>query len=508
MFAGAALRAQEPAEPAPKPPAPQREQEPAPIPVDAEAEQLGRPVRELTLEDALRFGRANNVDLRAGELLPAQARQDLLFAEAVFQPELYGEVGYADSETPARNLFQPSVQRETIDAAVGWRQRVLTGGLFDLAYRPARFTTESTSGAFPERQFTQDLSVTYTQPLLRGAWSDYNLAGIDAARHGVARSEHDFVRLVQDTLLRVVEAYWELAYSRENYRIVLSALDVAREQLRITEERIRVRELAPRDRVADEAEVARREEERIVAENDIRRREDALRRLMFDDHDGQLWRWNLRPTEPIDIRPGDDSLRWEALADVALANRPDLKAARSLVAEAEIDLLQADRDTLPGLDLIGTWSSDGVRDSFTDSFQDAFEQQFPDWGLRLQFSVPVGNQAARARRRTAELEVERRQRALYSAMIDVTQEVREAVRNLQSLQESVRASAESVRLAETNLETEQVKLRVGSSTAFEVQRRNQELREARGRHLRNQLDHRIAESRLLHAQGLLQEPRN
>ena len=66
----------------------------------------------------------------------------------------------------------------------------------------------------------------------------------------------------------------------------------------------------------------------------------------------------------------------------------------------------------------------------------------------------------------------------------------------------------SVRLAETNLETEQVKLRVGSSTAFEVQRRNQDLRTARSRHLRNQLDYRAAQSRLQHAQGLLSVPQD
>jgi outer membrane protein TolC len=91
-------------------------------------------------------------------------------------------------------------------------------------------------------------------------------------------------------------------------------------------------------------------------------------------------------------------------------------------------------------------------------------------------------------------------------MLTVAQEVREAVRNIDSLAQSIRASAESMRLAETNLETEQVKLGVGSSTAFEVQRRNQELREARGRHLRNVLDYRAAESRLLYAQGLLTAP--
>lgn len=505
-------QAQVPAPQAP-PQAPPGQQDPQvpPVPqvlnpLDAEAEERHLPVRRLSLEDALRLGRTQNVELRTAELLPQQAIQDLLFAEAVFQPELYGDVGYTDAEAPARNAFQPSVKRETIDATVGWRQRVITGGLFDLAFRPARFSTTSASGAFPERQFTSEWSVTYTQPLLRGAWSDYNLARIDAARHGVARARHDFDRAIQDTLLLIVEAYWELVFARENYLVVLAARAVAEEQLRITEERIRVRDLAPRDRIADEAEIARRNEELILAEHEIRRREDDLRRLLFDDQRGQLWRWNLRPTEEITVVPDADELAFEPLVEVALATRPDLKALRSLAAEAELLLLEARRDTLPVLDLIGDYSSDGVRDEFEPAFHDSVDQEFPDWGIRLVFSVPIGNQAARALERRAELEVERRLRELYGAMMDVTKEVREGVRNLRSLSQAIRASGESVRLAESNLETEQIRLRVGSATAFEVQQRNQELREARSRHLRNQLNYRVAQKRLQHAQGLLHAP--
>jgi outer membrane protein len=480
----------------------------APIPVDVEAEQRGLPRRDLTLGDALRLGRANNVELHAAELLPQQARQDLIGAEAVFAPEFYGSVGYSDSQQPARNAFQPSVETKAADATIGWRQRVVTGGLFDLAYQPAKFTITSASGAFPEKQYVSQWSMSYTQPLLRAAWTDFNLAPIDAARHSVTRADQDFEQSVQDTLLKIVIAYWELAFARENYRVVVAALDVAKEQLRITDERIRVRELAPRDRVADEAEIAQRNEELIVAEHLIRSREDDLRRLLFDDQHGELWRWNLHPIDEIAITPGTDEIPIEPLVDAALENRPDIKSLRSSVAEAELQKLQADRDTLPQLDLVSTYSSDGVRDQFSDAFRDSGDQQYPDWALRLQFSMPVGNQAARSRQRRAQLELEHRQRVLYSAMMDVGKEVREVTRLKQSFAESIHASGVSVRLSETNLETEQVKLRVGASTAFEVQRRNQDLRTARSRYLRNQIDYRIADSRLLHAQGILHAPRD
>jgi len=477
-----------------------------PVPVDLEADQRGTPVRLLSLEDALRMGRSRNVGLRAAELLPEQARLDLLYAEAGFEPELYGSATYTDSESPTVNAFQPSTTRTSIEGALGWRQRVATGGLFDLAFRPARFDT-SGSTAFPNQQFTTEWDASYRQPLLRGAWTDYNLAPMTKARYGLSQAQHEYDRSVQDTLLQIVQAYWELVFARENWRVGLSALSVAKEQLRITEERIRVREVAPRDRVADEAEVARRQEDLITAENLIRTREDDLRRLLFDATDPTLWKFNLRPTSPIPVAPDAKERPFEPLVDIALANRPDLRSQQSAVAQAEVAALESNSDSLPNLDLVGNVSSDGVRDEFYKAWRDVVNQNYPEWSVGIEFSIPLGNHAARARQQRAALEVERQRRLLHAATLDVTKQVREAARNLRSLAQSVLASDESVRLATTNLETEQVKLRVGASTAFEVQRRNQDLSEARSRHLRNQLDYRVAESRLLHAQGILETPR-
>lgn len=486
-----------------------REQDPqesAPVPTDAEADQRGSPVRALSLEDAMRLGRTNNADLQAAELLPEQARLDLLFAEAGFEPEAYANATYSESASPQRNAFQPSVQREQIDATLGWRQRVVTGGLFDLAFRPARLVT-SGSAAFPDKLYTAEWSASFRQPLLRGAWTDYNLGPVISARYAATQARHDFDFAVQDTLIAIVEAYWELVFARENWRVVGSALAVAEEQLRITDERIRVRQLAARDRIADEAEVARRREELIVAENSIRTREDDLRRLLFESSDPRFWQVNLRPISPIDIEPPQEQRAFEPLVGVAIANRPDLRSQRAAIAQAEVAQLQAERDTLPGLELVGNWSSDGARDSFHRAYGDTVNFNFPDWSVGLEFAMPIGNSAAEATQRRAQLEVERQRRQLHAATLEATREVRAAARNLNTLSESIRASAESVRLAQSDLETEQVKLRVGSSTAFEVQQRNQDLREARSRHLRNLLDYHVAESRLLYVQGILETPR-
>lgn len=513
-LAASTVAAQSASPPPPSPPSPPVAQSkaaaapqgspPLPVPVDVEADRDGAPVRELTLEEALRVGRVHNVGLQAAKLLPEQARMDLLLAEAGFTPELYGNAGYADRQTPARNAFSPSNNSQTLDATLGWRQRVVTGGLFDLAYQPTRFDSSGATGLLPAQQFTSTWNASYRQPLLRSAWSDYNLAPINQARYRLSQADHEYNRAVQDTLLQVVQAYWELVFARENWRVVRQALEVAEQQLRITTERIRVQALAPVDRIADEAEVARRREDLITAENAIRTREDDLRRLLYDGSRGDLWRINLRPASPIDVEPKVDGLAFEPIVEVAMQRRPDVCALRSSIAAAEVALLQARRDTLPSLDLVGSYSSDGVRTEFSQAFGDALDQQYPDWAVRLEFALPLGNQAARARAQRAEFEVERQRRQLHAASLDVARQVREAVRSLQTLAQSIQATRVSVQLAETNLRTEQEKLKAQVSTAFEVQRRNQELAAAKSRLLRNQLDYHTAESRLLHVQGLLQ----
>jgi len=477
-----------------------------PIPTDLEAEQRGYPVRSLQLEDALRMGRVYNVGLRAAELLPEQAQLDLLFAEAAFVPELYASVNYSDSVAPSRNAFQPSVRRQLLDGSMGWRQRTVTGGMFDLAFRPARLET-SGSAFFPDKLYTAEFGATFRQPLLRGGWTDYNLAPVDRAKLTAQQARQDNQQVVQDTMLQIVQAYWELVFARESYGVTGSALAVAQEQLRITDERIRVKALATMDRVADEAEVARRQEEMITAENDIRAREDVLRRLLFDASDPQLWRLNLRPVSAIAVVPDTTEQAFEPLVEVALARRADLRGQRAAVARAEVALLEASRDALPQLDFLGGWSSDSARDRWGSAWNDAVDREFPDWAVGLEFSLPLGNQAAQARQQRAALELERQRRLLAAAALDVTQQVRDAVRTLRTVAQSILATQVSVRLALTNLETEQVRLRLGATTAFEVQRRNQDLLAARTRLLRNQLDYRVAQSRLLHVQGLLEAPR-
>lgn len=461
-------------------------------------------VLQLSWQDALRLGKRQNIDLRVQELLPKQALEDLRAAKAAFEPELFGNTGYRSIRSPSRNSFEPGLKQEIYDAEFGWRQRAASGGLFENTFNLTNLDQKELGfGNFPS-QFAAGWGVRYTQPLLRGAWTDYTLREIHGAQAGFAGARASHEQDIQDTLLEVVRTYWDLVFVREDYRVQYQALELAREQLRITDERIRVRQLAPRDRVADEAEVAQRKEGLIVAQNRIHEQTDALRRLLFDDQDGEMWSVGLVPSSPIAPSYDVSKLDWKELRRGARRDRPVLQNLRNQVRIAEIEVMAASRDLLPQLDLVGSYNSIGVRRRSYDAWGDTFDLDFPDWGVRLEFSIPIGNNAARARHSRARLAFEEERRRLFAQELQVDLEVRNAVRNLKTSAESIKASAESVRLAESNLDTARHKWRVGELTFFDVQERNQELQEARSRHLRNQVDFHIALAELLHARGRLE----
>lgn len=463
---------------------------------------------ELSLGAALRLTRANNTAIQIAELRPLQVLEQLRQAQAFFEPEAFTDVGYRSTKSVSQGAFSPVTERETVDARLGWRQRAITGGLFEMALAPVKFVQRQNAffGNNDVSLWTSDLTFTYSQPLLRGGWTTVTLTEVRAAELSQTVADGAFERSVQDTLLAVVRAFWELSYARENYRAVFAARELALEQLRITEERIRVRQLAERDRVTDEAEVAQRAEQLIAAENEVFARADALRRLLLQDAEGELWTTDVVPSTAIEGPLLATDLDWRVPAQEALRRRPDLKQLQADVSLAEVRQEAAKNELLPQLDLVGSYAATGSDRNFNSSLSNIFDFEANDWSVRLQMTYPIGNAGPRALLSQRRLETEQALRTLYSKEMDIVQEVRDGVRALRTTAERVRASRESVRLAETELDTAQKRFRAGELTPFDVRLRNQSLLDARSRLLRNLVDHRIAQAQLLYVQGRLGVP--
>jgi outer membrane protein TolC len=84
------------------------------------------------------------------------------------------------------------------------------------------------------------------------------------------------------------------------------------------------------------------------------------------------------------------------------------------------------------------------------------------------YTLPIGNKAAKARHRIAELNREKGSVDVQNQEQTVRVEVRSAVREVESGVKRVAAARKNVELQEKKLEAEQKKFENGMSTSFEV----------------------------------------
>ncbi len=479
-------------------------------PLGAEAKAPAPHVMRLSLRDALLKGMGGNLSLRESGYETPIAWQGRLAAEASFDRLLTAGFAVSHTETPSTNQFLGTgvTTDDTVNAQVGVTRRLRSGGSISLLYRADRLST-SNPFATVDPGYGQGLSVEASYPLLRGA-GDVALADIRRAQSGVIAARAAYEAQAEATLLQIEETYWELVYADANLDARRKAQEVASELLDDANSRLDAEVGTPLDVAEATAGVQRRRSEVLAAENLRETLEDRLLSLIVPF--GPVVRDAIRviPTDRAEagiegLARRSDERRYIALA---MQGRPELTGSRAEITSRAIDTYVARDAIRPQLDLIGRVASDGLDGAFGESLIDVASGRAVSATLGLEFSLYVGQRAARAnwlaaswRQRQAAL----RRRELQNQIVV---EVRAALRDLDTARGQFDAGRAEVAAADEGLEGERLKLEQGKSTPFRVLQKEDDRTAARTREARAAADLRVAEARLQRAVGSLAKSRN
>jgi outer membrane protein TolC len=204
-------------------------------------------------------------------------------------------------------------------------------------------------------------------------------------------------------------------------------------------------------------------------------------------------KWSV-PVVPTDsVRSEGVSIDVEAGTRAALDRRPEILAQ---AYQADSNRIRWDywrNQTLPRLDLIGSYGRAGVagrlfnpdtgevvsRTNFGESFSQIFNENFPNWSVGLQFSYPILNRSARGAREAARYTYESSRATLSTVEQNVLVEVRAAARAIDTAARSIVAAQKGRELAERNLDAEKKKFDNGMTTSFQVNQIQRDLSAAR-----------------------------
>jgi outer membrane protein TolC len=238
--------------------------------------------------------------------------------------------------------------------------------------------------------------------------------------------------------------------------------------------------MSPFDVQQARAQVSLDQEKLLTSKNFFMERQFALKRLVLDEFrrdDPRIFVPAESPALPV---PKID--RSAFLAD-AFARRYDYQQA-VLEAEAQdIRLRYARNQALPQLDLVATYSLNGLSNSFGRSFDQALQGQTPEWTVGVNLRVPLGNVQGRANIDIAKAQKEqailRIKQIELTVGVDVDTVISRIETNRQRLDTARNTSAlneEAVRIAYRRLEEGQI-------SSFDVIEQQRRLYDSRSREL-------------------------
>jgi outer membrane protein TolC len=427
------------------------------LPTSAEATSgEGLQQREVTLADAVQVALGNNREVAVLGYAPREAATIVQTEEAVFDPtvnfdaRMAGENQQLSQNVSTFGTGQNVQQRSLFGPSPGTPELFSVGRQFSTGTRARIGYLLDRSNSDPIGLFTtvnpaiqNQLGLTVEQPLLQGFGRMVNQAPILIAQSRQDQSQSEFQVKVQQIILNLKVAYWELYAAERDFRTRRRALEAAEQFLRGEHEKLKQGE-------SDLASVAQAEAQteqfRIDQLQAFRRQLDAereLRRLMgLPPADGSLLTTTSQPQ--IDL----PKIHWASSVSQATIQRPELAAQRALVQAAEWDHMQRCNGLLPNVALVGRYAPHGLGSTFGDSLSSLGTGQFADWSVGVRFSYAMGRRADQAAACRAELAVARERAALRNLEFEIWHQLQQAYQDLYAasetlqLQGNLRAAAE------------------------------------------------------------------
>lgn len=351
---------------------------------------------------------------------PAIAEQRVREALAAFDTSYSAEFFWSRFEGPPESFFGPGIERASrFDQGTfrtGLTKLWTPGTQTRVFYDPSPgylFYPNGSSTFNPTHVAAMELSVR--QPLLQGAGVAVNEAPIRIAQLRTDQTAWQFKQALLEFVRSVQQAYWELQAAR-------IAVEVIERQIPLIDEVVRVEQANVEAHRAVKADLAKaRSEQRSLrgqlAEAHMRARESELRLRNILGLSADDQRALVLTTPPLRAPLVVDTV---AAMDLAVNERPELISQRIRTRINEVELLVAENRYRPQLDVQALYRANGLFDDLSQALEMMGRQNYYDWEFGAIFSVPLGRNAARARVRAAEWELQRN-RALLRESIQLTE---------------------------------------------------------------------------------------
>lgn len=409
-------------------------------------EESGKKIIRLGLDEAVMHALVNNLDIRVLSYEPAIAREQVIEAASEFDYTVFGEASYTKEDVRTATVFGGG-QTKTHAFETGIRQKFISGAEWSLAWALVR-SWDNSGFSTLQPQYEPTLVFEISQPLLRNAWSDVNLANLRAARLNYRITMAQFRGEVERIATEVISTYWALVQARRELEIAGTLLEETQRTLTRVESRGELDATAVQINQIKRALETRRAL-LVEAEKNVVDVQDALARLLADAQINVLDEYEIVPVSD----PNSELANIDTNAQLteALKYNPTLEQARLTIEIADIIVDFAQKQKLPQLNLTATAALQGLDDSPGDAHNRLFTGNYFGWSAGVNLEYPLGNRQREAELRRSKFERLKAITTLQNSLDLVAVEVKERIRKVDSSYQQWQIQKDAVAAAELEL---------------------------------------------------------
>ncbi|MBI3810612.1 MAG: TolC family protein [Nitrospirae bacterium] len=432
-------------------------------PASVSAQDTARP---MTLDEANRLALERNLGLKS-------ARAEVLSARALTQSQ------FTD--------FFPKLSAEARYSRAGDLQRIqIPAGAFNASPPFPPVDADVTTGALTN----YNLRLTLEQPLFTGGSIYY---AYESAQLGYRSADFGFQEAIQDLLLRVELAYWDILKTERLQAVSELQVSDLKEHLRAVKASYNAGSVPYNEVLKTTVNLAEAEQRFLTARNNAGLAKMAMNNLLRQDLASPMTVSDPKADDPTELPAYEEALK------TAQSRRLELAAGRTQVEAMHLRESLARSDYYPKLSAIAHY--DRAKETTTILPENwevlgVLRWTFWEWGR-------TGHEVERAGIRLRQSEDD-----LRSLEDRIALEVREQHLRAQEMKEKIAVAKTAVEQAEENYRITEERFKSGVTTNTEVLDAESLLVSARANHTNAVYDFLSSRARLARAMGLLTGPKN
>jgi len=474
----------------------------------------------LSESDAVRLVLENNLDVVADRYDPWLADYDIERGYSLFDPKFGMTLTAGRTTIPQSNIVTSGVvalRNLNETANFSFSQMFQTGTRYTIAYTNFRQSSNNLRNIL-NPFLSSGLNVTLSQPLMKNFGFLPNRRPILIARNNRDISQYIFAQRLIAVVNQVQTLYWNMVFAREDIKVKQRSLDLATKTNEDNKRQVEIGTLAPIEVVKSESEIANRKEELIRAQFLLEQYDDQMKKYVSSFSDLSKITVAIDPTDKT-LSPSDfKDFDLAQAVSYAIEARPEIKQLKKDLENQEINVKYFRNQLLPSanLDLVYGGSGlagqtrnflpdgsflPGINTGWGDNLQSILGNDFPNYSASITVEIPITNRAAKADFARANFSKYQAEKRLSALEQQIALEVRNAHTELEMNRARIEAASKSRELAEKNLDAEQKKFQLGTSTIRFVLEEQRNLAVAQSNELQALVDFTKAKNNLDRAVG-------